>query len=441
MSTKRQRIAELARDAPDMAFTNLAHHIDIDWLLMAYLQTRKDGAVGVDGQTAADYEANLMGNLQALLDRAKSGTYVAPPVRRVHIPKAGSPGETRPLGIPTFEDKLLQRAVLMVLEPVYEADFLEVSHGFRPGRGAHGALDSLWKRAMNLGCCWIVDVDLRRFFDSIDHGHLREFLRRRVRDGVILRLIGKWLNAGVLEDGAVTTPEAGTPQGGVISPLLANIVLHYVLDEWFEKEVRPRLKGEAFLTRYADDFVIGLAREDDARRIMEVLPKRMSKYGLTVHPEKTRLVRFEPPEPDDSDTEDRGRTEPRTFDFLGFTHYWGRTQAGGWVIKRQTAKSRLRRALQALSAWCRANRHEAIEEQHRTLKQKLHGHFGYYGITGNYFSLQVFLEGSRRIWRQWLSRRRRGGPLSWFDFVRLEKRYPLPRARVVHSLMSHAAKS
>ena len=216
--TKQQRIAELARNGPEMAFTTLAHHIDINWMHMAYAQTRKDGAVGVDGQTAADYENNLMGNLQDLLDRAKAGTYVAPPVRRVHIPKAGSPNETRPLGIPTFEDKILQRAVLMVLEPVYETDFLDASHGFRPGRGAHGALDSLWKQAMNLGCCWIVDVDLRKFFDTIDHGHLREFLKRRVRDGVILRLIGKWLNAGVLEDGVLTTPEHGTPQGGVVTP-------------------------------------------------------------------------------------------------------------------------------------------------------------------------------------------------------------------------------
>ena len=204
-----------------------------------------------------------------------------------------------------------------------------------------------------MGGGWIVDVDLRKFFDTIDHGHLREFLKRRVRDGVILRLIGKWLNAGVLEEGVLTIPDDGTPQGGVISPLLANIFLHYVLDEWFEKEVRPRLKGEAFLIRYADDFVIGVAREDDARRIMEVLPKRMSKYGLTVHPEKTRLVRFQPPEADDSDTEGREPPDPRTFDFLGFTHYWGRSQRGAWVVKRKTAKSRLKRALQALSEWCR----------------------------------------------------------------------------------------
>jgi group II intron reverse transcriptase/maturase len=424
-----------------MAFTNLAHHIDIDWLHRAYYQTRKDGAVGVDGQTADSYAENLEANLQDLLNRAKSGTYVAPPVRRVHIPKAGSPNETRPLGIPTFEDKILQRAVLMVLEPIYETDFLDVSYGFRPGRGAHGALEALWKQAMNLGGGWIVDVDLRKFFDTIDHGHLREFLKRRVRDGVIVRLIGKWLNAGVLEEGVLTHPETGTPQGGVISPLLANIFLHYVLDEWFEQEVRPRLKGEAFLIRYADDFVIGVAREDDAKRIMEVLPKRMSKYGLTVHPEKTRLVRFAPPSTSCSGTEDPPARPPGTFDFLGFTHYWGKARRGDWVVKRQTAKSRLKRALQTLSAWCEANLHLPIAEQHQKLKQKLQGHYGYYGITGNYFSLQAFLTGARRTWKRWLSRRRRGGPMPWPVFVRLEQRYRLPPARVVHSLLSGAAKS
>ena len=280
VSTKQGRIAQLAGKAPDMAFTTLSHHIDLDWLLEAYHRTRKDGAVGVDGQTAREYEANLVGNLQNLLNRVKAGTYQAPPVRRVNIPKAGSPGETRPLGIPTFEDKLLQRAVLMVLEPVYETDFSDVSHGFRPGRGAHGALDSLWRQLMSLGGGWVVDVDLRRFFDTIDHGHLREILRRRVRDGVILRLIGKWLNAGVLEAGVLTTPDQGTPQGGVISPLLANIVLHHVLDEWFARDVQPRLKGRAFLIRYADDFLIGVSREDDARRIMDVLGDSKGTFYL-----------------------------------------------------------------------------------------------------------------------------------------------------------------
>jgi len=280
---------------------------------------------------------------------------------------------------------------------------------------------------MNLGCCWIVDVDLRKFFDTIDHGHLREFLKRRVRDGVILRLIGKWLNAGVLEDGVLMTPEHGTPQGGVISPLLANIALHSVLAQWFATEVRPRLKGEAFLIRYADDFVIGVAREDDARRILEVLPKRMSKYGLTVHPEKTRLVRFHPADAADSEAKDRNSTGPRTFDFLGFTHYWGRSLRGVWVVKRKTAKSRLKRAFQSLSDWCRQNLHQPIADQHQKLKQKLQGHYAYYGITGNFPSLQEFLEGARKIWRKRLSRRRRHGEIPWSDFLRLERRYGLPK--------------
>jgi RNA-directed DNA polymerase len=438
--TKQQRIADLARNCPELSFTTLAHHIDLHWMLVAYDNTRKDGAVGVDGQTAADYEKNLMDNLQSLLNRAKSGTYVAPPVRRVHIPKAGSPNETRPLGIPTFEDKILQRAVLMVLEPIYETDFLDASHGFRPGRGAHGCLAALWRQGMKIGAGWIVDVDLRKFFDTIDHGHLREFLQRRVRDGVILRLIGKWLNAGVLDKGVLTISEEGTPQGGVISPLLANLVLHYVLDEWFKTAVRPRLKGEAFLVRYADDFVIGTTRADDAQRIMEVLPKRMSKYGLTVHPEKTRLVRFQPPEAEDSVSPDQEPPAAGTFDFLGFTHYWGRSRKGEWVIKRKTAKSRLRRAIQAISAWCAKHRHLSIVEQHNTLSQKLRGHYGYYGILGNFYSLQTFLEEVRQTWRYWLSRRRRAGLVSWTDFLRLEKRYQLPRARVVHGLLSRAAR-
>ena len=225
----------------------------------------------------------------------------------------------------------------------------------------------------------------------------------------------------------------------MVSPLLANIVLHYVLDEWFAKEVRPRLKGEAFLIRYADDFVIGVAREDDARRIMEVLPKRMSKYGLTVHPEKTRVVRFHPADVADSEPADQNSTGPRTFDFLGFTHYWGRSLKGGWVVKRKTAKSRLKRALHSLSDWCRQHLHQPIAVQHQTLKQMLQGHYAYYGITGNFPSLQEFLEEARKIWRHWLSRRRRDGEIPWSDFLRLEQRYGLPRPRVVHSLLCSAA--
>ena len=253
VSTRQQQIAELARQNKQMGFTSLNHHLSLGWLLQAYWSTRRDGAPGVDGRTAQDYEADLMANLRSLLDRAKSGTYRAPPVRRVHIPKGPGSRETRPLGIPTLEDKVLQRAVVMVLEPIYEQDFHNCSYGFRPGRSAHQALEDLWRQTMDLDGGWVLEVDIRKFFDTLGHAHLRELLERRVRDGVLLRLIGKWLNAGVWEAGAVTYPSTGSPQGGVISPLLANIYLHYVLDEWWFKEVKPRLQGRAFLIRYADD--------------------------------------------------------------------------------------------------------------------------------------------------------------------------------------------
>ena len=252
--TKLERIAELARQAPTMVLTTLAHHIDLDWMRVAYRRTRKDGAPGVDRQTAEQYAEQLEDNLRSLLERAKAGTYRAPPVRRVHIPKGN--GETRPIGIPTFEDKILQRAVAMVLEAVYEQDFLDCSYGFRPRRSAHRALASLWDEAMEMAGGWIIEVDIRKFFDTVDRQHLMEVLRRRVRDGVLLRLISKWLHAGVQEDGSLSYPEAGTPQGGVISPILANIYLHEVLDTWFERDVRPRLRGRARLIRYADDAVL-----------------------------------------------------------------------------------------------------------------------------------------------------------------------------------------
>jgi RNA-directed DNA polymerase len=441
VSTKRQRIAELARQSPEMGFTSLAHHIDIDWLEQAYHKTRKDGAPGVDGQTGEDYAANLKDNLQSLLDRAKSGTYQAPPVRRVHIPKVGSATETRPLGIPTFEDKVLQRAVVMVLEAIYEQDFTDGSYGFRPGRSAHRALDTLWEKTMALGGGWILDVDIRKFFDTIDHAHLRDFLKRRVRDGVLIRLIGKWLNAGVLEDGCVTHPDTGSPQGGVVSPLLSNLFLHYVLDDWFEREVQPRLKGESFLIRYADDFVMGFAHEEDARRVLEVLPKRFAKYGLTIHPDKTRLVPFERPDHEPKRATTEGRELPGTFDLLGFTHFWSRSLRGNWVVKRTTSSSRLSRGLKALSDWCRQNRHLPAAEQHRTLSQKLVGHFAYYGITGNSVALSLFRRVAIQIWRRWLSRRRRDGRIPWDEFKRFLERYPLPPPIAIHSVCRRVART
>jgi group II intron reverse transcriptase/maturase len=427
ISTRRQRIAELARQSPQAAFTTLAHHIDIDWMVEAYRRTRKDGAVGVDGQTAKDYAVDLEGNLRSLLDRAKSGRYLAPPVRRVHIPK-GTGSETRPIGIPTFEDKILQRAVAMVLESVYEQDFLDCSYGFRPGRSAHQALDALWHRLMEVRGGWVLEIDIRKFFDALDHRHLRAILRRRVRDGVLLRLIGKWLKAGVLEDGCVTHPESGSPQGGVISPILANAYLHEVLDTWFEQTVKPRLKGRASLIRYADDAVLVFEREGDARRVLDVLPKRFGKYGLTLHPEKTRLVPFQglrPGAPPGSRDE-----RPGTFEFLGFTHYWGRTLKGNWAVKRRTAKSRFNRSLKSVAEWCREYRHRPIKEQWVALTGKLRGHYAYYGITGNMPSLNSFRHHVTRTWHKWLCRRSDQGRIPWERFGELEQRFPLPPAKL-----------
>jgi RNA-directed DNA polymerase len=430
VSTKSQRIAELAKQSPRMGFTSLAHLMDIEWLLEAWSRTRKDGASGVDGQTAADYERDLEANLRSLLDRAKSGTYRAPPVKRVHIPKGGSTTETRPIGIPTLEDKVLQRAVAMLLEPIYEQDFYNCSYGFRPGRSAHQALDALWKQSMDHPEGWIVEVDIRKFFDTLDHGHLRELVSRRVRDGVVLRLIGKWLNAGVMEDGSVSYPEAGSPQGGVISPLLANIYLHYVLDEWFATEVQPRLAGKSFMVRYADDFVIGFSEESDARRVMEVLPKRFGKYGLTIHPDKTRLLRFGRPskKKDDDSTGGVG-----SFDFLGFTHYWATSRKGNAVVKRKTASSRLTRAVRAVAEWCRRHMHEPVMWQRVKLNLKIRGHCAYYGITGNALSLSAFRTQVERNWWKWLNRRNREHSLTWDQFQRLKQRFGLAAAVAVHS--------
>jgi group II intron reverse transcriptase/maturase len=423
----------LARQRPGVALTSLSHHIDIHWMMEAYRRTRKDGAAGVDGQTAKDYEVSLEENLQRLLDRAKSGAYRAPPVRRVHIPK-GDGKSTRPIGIPTFEDKVLQRAVSMALEAVYEQDFSESSYGFRPKRSAHQALASFREQMMSMGGGWVVEVDIERFYDSLDHGHLRNIVSQRVCDGVLLRLIGKWLNAGVFESGTLSYPDAGTPQGGVISPLLANVYLNEVLDRWLVEQVQPRLRGQAFFVRYADDLVIGFAKEEDARRILEVLPKRLARYGLALHPEKTRLVCFHPPRR----RRDGGLDEPGSFDFLGFSHIWARSRRGQWVIKRRTAKGRFRRGLVAIATWCREHRHRPIRAQHQVLSAKLRGHYGYYGITGNADALQRFRNRVQRIWHKWLSRRH-NRPMPWSRFSDLMRAFPLPSGIAVHSSLRRTA--
>jgi len=427
VSTGLQRIAELAREDRQRSFLSLAHHIDSELLREAFRRTRKDGAPGVDGQTAAEYEERLEENLQSLLDRFKSGTYKAPPVRRTYIPK-GDGKKTRPIGIPTFEDKVLQRAVTMVLEAVYEQDFFDCSYGFRPGLSAHQALGALREGLTEMGGGWVLELDIQSFFDTLDHGQLRGFLNQRVRDGVVRRAIDKWLKAGVMEEGNLTHPDAGTPQGGVVSPLLANIYLHEVLDVWFERDVRPRLNGRAFMVRYADDAVLVFSNEADARRVLAVLPKRFAKYGLTLHPTKTRLLHFRP-----RAGKPEGDPGSEGFDFLGFRHVWARTRNGSWTVTRKTASSRFTRTLKRLAQWLRANRHQPVAWLHEQLTRKLRGHAAYFGIRGNSGALKRLRYEVERLWRKWLARRGHRSRLNWQRFALLVQRYPLPVLKVIHA--------
>jgi RNA-directed DNA polymerase len=426
VSTKLQAIAEQAIAYPEMVFTTLAHHIDGEWLAEAYRLTNKRGAAGVDGITAGEYAANLEENLCKLHESLKSGRYQAPPVERVWLDKED--GRKRPIGKPTFEDKIVQRAVVMLLEAVYEQDFYDFSYGFRPGRSAHQALRELREQCWEQDINWVVDADVQGYFDELRHDLLCELLKRRVNDGGILRLIGKWLNAGVMEEGKHTFAEKGSPQGGVISPIIANVFLHYVLDEWYEQEVKPRLQGRSFLLRFADDFVIGCEMESDARRILEVLPKRFERYGLTIHPEKTKLVRFGKPP--------RTGSGPKngTFDFLGFTHYWAKSRQGKWVIKRKTAHKRLRRSIKALEQWCKENYHLPLAEQYRLLCLKLRGHYQYYGIRSNYRQLEAIYQQVLKKWWYWLKRRNPCRSMGWEKFKRLLTTFPLPRPKIIHAI-------
>ena len=418
----------LARSDPEMAFTSLNHYIDFEWVRYAYDCTRKDGAVGVDGQSGEDYAVNLTQNLLGLVDRLKSGRYRALPVRRHFIAKAD--GSLRGLGIPAFEDKVAQRAIVMLLEPIYEHDFHDCSFGFRPGRSAHEALRSVWKGIMYRGGQWVLDVDVRKYFDSIDQAKLRELLARRVTDGVVRRLIDKWLKAGVLENGQLSYPEFGTPQGGVISPCLANVFLHYVLDEWFAAEVQPRLRGPSTLVRFADDFVVILAHKDDAERVLRVLEKRLGKYGLELHPDKTRMIdfRFQP----QSGHDDCQTPLATTFNFLGFTHVWVTSEKGRAMVRQLTAKDRVARTLKAISQVCRNMRTRPLRDQHQRLSRMLKGHYAYFGISGNYERLATRPYQVARIWRKWLSRRSNERSMPWAAFTRILQLFPLPQPRIVH---------
>ena len=420
MSPELMKVAERAKREPSAQFHSLAHYLTMEALERAYHRQRADAAVGIDGVTKDAYGMSLESNLRDLQARLRDKRYRHQPILRVHIEK--EEGGTRPLGISAFEDKLVQDALREVLSAVYEQDFLDCSYGFRPGRSAHDAIRVLHATASRKGANWVLEADIRSFFDAVPHHRLLEMIRNRVADGSILRLVGKCLRVGVLEGEQLTSSDVGTPQGSVLSPLLANIYLHHVLDVWFEEVVKPRLLGCAELVRYADDFVVCFSRQDDAERVMDVLPKRMAAYGLTLHPDKTRLICFHrPPKRQD------GGKGPGTYDFLGFTFYWKRARDGSWVNGCKTRASRLRRAVRRVGEYCRRNRHRPIPEQHEGICRRLRGHYNYFGVNGNIQALRMLLFHARRVWFAWLRRRGQRRKISWERYALMLERYPLPR--------------
>jgi len=417
------RVVERAQREPEGRFHSLAHLIDVPALERAYRRTRKDAAVGVDGVTKEQYGQDLERNLQDLHGRMKAKRYRHQPIRRVHIPKEG--GKTRPIGVSAFEDKLVQDAVREVLEAIYEQDFLDCSYGFRPKRSAHDAIRTLDRIVHRGEVSWILEADIVSFFDSLDRKKLKEMLGVRVADGSLLRLIGKCLHVGVLEGVELSTSDTGTAQGSVLSPLLGNVYLHYVLDLWFEQEGKPRLRGRATLIRYADDFIIGFEEEDDARRVMEGLGKRLGRFGLALHPDKTQLLPFRRPP-----AGQKGGKGPATFDFLGFTLYWARTRKGGWGMFCKTRSASLRRIIGSVHDWCRRHRHSSVKDQHAALTRRIQGHFNYFGVSGNFRSLLLVIEQAKRTWYKWLCRRSQRKRLTWERFADLLRDFPLPRPRI-----------
>ncbi len=417
-------IAEKAATDPNFVFYTIVHYIDEELLGVAFQHLSKNKAPGIDGETAAEYAKDLQANLRDLHERLTTKQYQASSIKRVWIDKED--GSQRPIGLLVVEDKIVQKAVAILLEHVFESDFYDFSYGFRPKRNPHQALLAVRELIDRLNIGWIVDVDVQQFFDTVDRDVFFKLLHTRVKDGGLDRLLNEWFEAGVLDDDELSYSDKGTPQGGVVSPNIANIYLHFVLDEWFERDVKPRLKGRSFLIRFADDAVLGFEYEEDACRVREVLLKRLEKYGLKAHPVKTRLVKFT--------RQAYGAGKDRTngtFDFLGFTHYWAKSRRGYWVVKRRTIGKRRRRAISRFEKWCKDNRHLSVKEQWQKLSQKLRGYYQYYGIRGNYDSLYWVYYMLRQAWRRWLGRRSQKGFINWKRFQKLLERFPLPTPRIV----------
>lgn len=433
MSTELERISERAKQDHTLQFTSIAHLLTVEMLGEAYQRLRKDASPGVDGVTAKEYEQDLAGNLQDLHRHLREGRYRAQPVRRVYIEQDG---KRRPLGIPALEDKIVQRAVVSILEAIYEQDFLPCSFGYRPGRSAHDALNDVFRAIVVGKVNYVLEVDIKGYFENIVHEHLMVFLRQRIKDGGLLRLIGKWLRAGVLEDGRLLPVTKGTSQGAVVSPILANVYLHYVLDEWMETVVAPRMRGEMYLIRYADDLIICFQHREDAERVAGVLRKRFAKYGLELHEEKTRLITFG--RFAEANLRGQGQGKPLTFDFLGFTHIGARGRNGKFTVRVRTARKRMRRAMKRVAEWCRDHRHWSIPEQHRALSRALLGHYAYYGRMSNYPSLATFLNFTKRTWLKWLRRRAQRRRFSWAKYNDLLRRYSLPKPRVKQRVLARS---
>lgn len=420
------RVNEAARRSRRTQFTALLHHVDVAALRRAYGRQRKRASAGVDGLTVEEYARDLASHLQDLCDRVHSGRYRPLPVRRTHIPKPD--GGQRPIGIPALEDKIVQSAVAEVLSAIYEADFQGFSYGFRPGRSAHGALDALQTSIMTQKVNWVLDADLRSFFDSVDHEWLLRMVSHRIADRRILRLIGQWLRAGILESGEWQEMKVGTPQGAGISPLLANIYLHYVFDLWIRRWRRVEAKGQVIVVRYADDFVLGFQYEADGRRLLSCLRERLETFGLRLHEDKTRLLEFGRFAAERRAR--RGAGRPGTFNFLGFTHYCGTSRDGRFVVKRKTQRRRMIRKLKELRIEARKRMHEPVRQQQDWLSAVLRGHYAYYGVTGNLRALKSFAFEVGKLWHRSLRRRSQKSGLTWQRFNELLQLFPLPTSRI-----------
>jgi RNA-directed DNA polymerase len=421
------RVREVARRDKDAQFTALLHHVDLIRLGKAYEAIRPQAAPGVDGTTWGAYGQDLEANLRDLHRRLHSGAYRASPSRRAYIPKAD--GRLRPLGIATLEDKIVQRAVTEVLNAVYEADFLGFSYGFRPGRSPHDALDALATGIYRKKVNWVLDADIRDFFTSLDHGWLETFLRHRIADERVLRLIRKWLRAGVIEDGNWSETVEGAPQGASASPLLANVYLHYVLDRWLRQWRRRRARGEVIIVRFADDFVAGFEYQDDARRLLADLRERFAKFALELHADKTRLIEFGRFAAERRSQ--RGLGKPETFDFLGFTHICAQNRNGRFMLKRVTISKRMRAKLREVKDQLRRRQHLPVPEQGRWLASVVRGHLAYYAVPGNGRAIRAFRKQATRHWCMALRRRSQRHRLDWKRMNRIATRW-LPAAQVSH---------